>query len=208
MSTDPLLRSADERQQRIRALTGGESGRVDLDALVRARSLDGSGRGAAPLNKRFALATVQQVVQANRREQVAALWASHDVVAAASAPDAADGDGASWRDARQAAAERQRLRQDHLAAAREEEAQLQQLEDAAARHRHLQQGGGASDSPGPLLPAAKRGRGGVGAEALSDSDEGSGGSAKRRRKEAKKKKAKKAKKDKERRGSRKHSRSP
>ena len=206
MSTDPLVRSTDARQQRVSALFAADSGHVDLDALVRARSLDGSGRGAAPgLNRRFAVATVQQVVQANRREQVAALWASHDVVAAASAPDGADG---SWRDAREAAAEKQRLRQAHLAAAREEEERLQQEEDAAARQSRLQGGGGGAADV--LLPVVKRGRGGVGAEALSDS-EGSGGSgsAKRRRKDAKRK-SKKSKKSKGRKDGkeRKHSRSP
>ena len=207
MSTDPLVLSADARQQRVSALFAADSGHVDLDALVRARSLDGSGRGAAPgLNRRFAVATVQQVVQANRREQVAVLWASHDVVAAASAPDGAD--GASWREAREAAAEKQRLRQAHLAAAREEEERLQQEEDAAARQSHLQGGGGGASDV--LLPVVKRGRGGVGAAALSDS-EGSGGSgsAKRRRKDAKRK-SKKSKKSKGRKDGkeRRHSRSP
>jgi hypothetical protein len=201
MSTDPLVRSADARQQRVSALFAADSGHVDLDALVQARSLDGSGRGAAPgLNRRFAVATVQQVVQANRREQVAALWASHDVVAAASAPDD------SWRQAREAAAERQRVRQAHLASAREEEERLQQEEDVAAQRAHLQGGcGGASDV---VLPVLKRGRGGVGAEALSEESGGSG-SSKRRVKDAKRK-SKKSKKSKSRKDGkeRKHSRSP
>ena len=75
---DARLRDPEDRAARVAALFSA-SARVDLEALVTARSLNGGGRAAAPaLNQRFAFATVQQTLQSNRRDQVATLWAAHE----------------------------------------------------------------------------------------------------------------------------------
>lgn len=81
------------------ALFAGGTGRIDLAALAAARSLD----VRAPLNKRFAFATVQGTCQANRREQVAALWQARDRQLQG---DDAAADDAAWEERRREAAAR------------------------------------------------------------------------------------------------------
>ena len=76
---------------------------MDLVALAAARALDGSGGGRAPLNKRFAFATVQGTCQANRREQVAALWQARDRQLLG---DDVAADDAAWEERRREAAAR------------------------------------------------------------------------------------------------------
>ena len=100
---DARAAAAASRASAVAALFAGGAGRVDLAALAAARSLDGSGGGRAPLNKRFALATVQGTCQANRREQVAALWQARDRQLVG---DHVAADDAAWEERRREAAAR------------------------------------------------------------------------------------------------------
>jgi hypothetical protein len=89
---DARAAGAAARRARVAALFsasggGGGAARVDLGALVDARSLDGAGRGRAPLNGRFAFATVQGTCQSNRRGQVAAMWHAQDAQLESAASD-------------------------------------------------------------------------------------------------------------------------
>lgn len=194
---DPRVRSAEARQQRVEGLFAGDA-HVDLDALVRARSLDGTGRPGPGINARFATATVTQAFQANRRAQVAGLWAAHESACTpprATGDDPADHD--AWLAARRAAAEREHERRERLAAARAEEDRLQRLEDQAAATRRDDSGcTPAGDMDGlPLLAVRKRGRGSVGAAALSDPSSSASGDGERRVRDHGGKTKKKAKKE-------------
>jgi hypothetical protein len=100
---DARAGGAASRASAVAALFAGGTGRIDLAALAAARSLDGSGGGRAPLNKRFAFATVQGTCQANRREQVAALWQARDRHLQG---DDAAADDAAWEERRREAAAR------------------------------------------------------------------------------------------------------
>jgi hypothetical protein len=124
---DARAAGAAARRARVAALFsasggGGAAARVDLGALIDARSLDGAGRGRAPLNGRFAFATVQGTCQSNRRGQVAAMWHAHDAQLEA---DVAGGAGGvadvaltdeAWEARRREAAARERARQAERAA--------------------------------------------------------------------------------------------
>jgi len=162
---DPRIRAAESRRVRVAGLFSGNKP-VDLDALVRARSLDGAGGQRTGINARFATATVQQAFQANRRAQVSCLWESHASAAAASDDRGGGASAGDWPHARQSVAEREQARQARLAAARAEEDRLQRLEDEAAAQRCDGDGACAPTE----LPVLKRGRGSVGAVVLSGSE--------------------------------------
>lgn len=154
---------------------------MDLAALSAARSLDGGGGGRAPLNARFAFATVQGACQSNRREQVAELWHARDRQLQAAPPDAL-ADDAAWETRRREAAARDAARRAEreagtrldvlgvalcvvrcadarVRAAEAEEAALAAAEEAAVGG----EGGADADALRRLLASrAKRGRGEVG----------------------------------------------
>lgn len=106
---DARAAGASQRASRVAALFAGGTGRVDLAALAAARSLDGGGGGRAPLNARFAFATVQGACQSNRREQVADMWHARDRQLDAAPPDAL-ADDAAWEQRRREAAARDAAR--------------------------------------------------------------------------------------------------
>jgi len=213
---DARLRDPEDRAARVAALFSA-SARVDLEALVTARSLNGGGRAAAPaLNQRFAFATVQQTLQSNRRDQVATLWAAHEAAGGnrADVGREAERDEQSWHALRAAGAARAAASERALAAARREEDEREAAEAADER--------GASDREiAAVLARPVRGRGGVGAAALDEPGAGcasessrSEGQWRRRRKEEStgpkrkhKKKKHKSRKDKTRSRSRSRSRS-
>ena len=180
---DAILRDAEDRAARVAALFSA-SARVDLEALVVARSLNGGGRAAAPaLNQRFAFATVQQTLQSNRRDQVATLWAAHQAAGGnrADVGRAAPRDEESWHALRAAGAARAAASERALAAARREEDEQDAAEAADER-------GASAREIAAVLARPVRGRGGVGAAALDETgagcaSESSGSEGRRRRRE-------------------------